>query len=185
MIILESKLAKKYAVAFLNVYGETCLPQHRSSIITFTKFVAGHKIFQMVLSLPSLTFEKKREVIKVVMNKLDLPGCIEKLILLLLKHKRIDLIASVLEKILQLNKARAKEHHFSITTSHTLEKKEQDAMVEFIKHSIDRKVVASFDLDPSLISGIRIKGSGYLLERSIAKQLETIDQKILRREELW
>lgn len=184
MIVLESQLAKKYAVAFLNVHAEDCFPEHEAGLIKFEQFVSTQKIFQATLSLPSLSLEKKEEIINQVAQKLQLPPCIERLPLILLKHKRLDLLNSILKKIMLLYKQREKQHHFHVSTSHELATEEKEAVIKFIKTFVKNNVATSFDIDKMLISGIRIKGTKFLWERSIAKQLRDIERTILRREEL-
>lgn len=185
MIVSESKLAKKYATAFLNVCKKEGHTVHTEILSTFANFVTSNKVFQATLSLPSLSYDKKTEIIELVTKKLQLSSSLKKLIFLLLKDKRIDLLGIVLRKILLLHRQQQQKHHFHVSTSHKISDSEKEAILNFIKTLVSNKVTASFDVDITLLSGIKIKGNTFLWERSIAKQLRKIEQKILRREELW
>lgn len=189
MIVVESKIAKRYATAFLRV-TET-QPALMETLGAFLHFLKTHSIFLATLNVPSISLEKKIEVIEKVLEKqklIQVPAC-KKLILLLLKDKRIDLLEEVLKKIIALYKQWEKKHHFTVTTSHSLEEEEEVTVLNFIQEQLTLKglspkdVTANFVVDPSLISGIRIAGNTFLWERSIAKQLRTLEQKILRQEE--
>ena len=189
MIVLESKLAKIYAVAFLNLScrqgldNDLCSPPCVASIKRLYFFVTQHRIFQAVLNLPSLPTKQKKEIILQVATKLQVQRGIENVMLLLLKHKRIDLLGDVLKKIVFLHEERANKRHFFVTTSHDLSSDEQKEILELIDSLVPEHASASFAIDTSLISGIKIKGHGLLLERSIAKQLRKLEHSVLQQEE--
>jgi len=188
MIVLESKLAKKYAVAFLNTFCDATDEKKRCSLNDIDSlhklhtFISGDKIFQAVLSLPSLTTDQKQKIIVHVADTLHLEQCATRLMMLLLKDKRIDLLDEILKKIFFLQKKRAQKYHFDVTTSHELTPDEQQAVTNFIKTLVPNHITATFTIDTNLISGIKIKGDTLLLERSIAKQLRFIEHNSLNRE---
>jgi ATP synthase F1 delta subunit len=184
MIVLESKLAKKYATAFLNVYGERCTPEYFENIKKLLKFIQTNNVFQAILNLPSLTIKNRKEIVDFVSNKLNLQEPIKKLVMVLLKKKRIDLLGEVLKKILLIQSDKEKKHHFEVTTSHEINEKEKTSIKKFIQNLIKTNVTASFKTDKSLIVGIKIEGNKYLWERSLSKKLRDIEQKILLREEI-
>ena len=185
MIVLESKLAKKYALAFLNVYAQKCTPDYMKRIAAYADFVTKNTMFQATLNIPSLSKKTKELIIEHVKQKVQMPKSIQKLTHLLLKEKRIDLLAGILKKILFIHKQREQKHHFTVSSSHELTAKEQEIVTNLIKKQVLNHVSTSFTLDTSLISGIRIEGNTLKWERSITKQLRSIEQKIVRQEELW
>jgi len=184
MIVIESKLAKKYAIAFLNIYIKECTANYIERIAFFADFVMKNRLFQATLNIPSLSKKKKDLMIELVAQKFHLPKSIKILSFLLLKEKRIDLLGEILKKILFIHKQHAHLHHFIITSSHELTPQEQTKVIAFIKKQSHNHITTSFIIDASLISGIRIEGNTFKWERSIVKQLRAIEQKIVCQEEL-
>jgi ATP synthase F1 delta subunit len=182
MIVLESQLAKKYAIAFLNVCDKESHVVHLEVISAFYDFTTSNKVFQAILNLPSLPMEKKHKIIKHVSEKLYLCQNIKKLVFLLLKDKRIDMLDEILKKIILFRKQKLKKYHFSVSVSHKVTEDEKNKIIKFITSLVNTEITTSFIVDVSLIGGIKIKGNTFLWERSIAKQLREIEQKILRRE---
>jgi len=186
MILADTRLVKKYATAFLNACKKEKRSVHVEIISTFENFVTANKVFQATLDLPSLSIDKKHETIEFVSKKLQLSPCLKRLTFLLLNHKRIYLLDEILRTILLLQTQQKQKHHFNVYTSHKISETEKNKIINFIKKTVSNDVTASFDIDITLISGLKIKGDTFLWERSIAKKLRDIEQKILRREEeLW
>lgn len=184
MIIVESHIAKKYASAFLNVYEKKCDDSCMKALLNFSNFLHINHMYLATLNIPSLSIEKKKSIIDSVSKKLLLPESIKTLTLLLLKDKRVDLLDEVLKKIIFLHKQRVSEHSFVVSSSHDLTSEEKESVITFIKSQISNSVKTSFTIDKSLISGIKIEGNTFRWERSIAKELRNIEQKLSRQEEL-
>jgi F-type H+-transporting ATPase subunit delta len=183
MIVLESKLARKYATAFLNVNKDECTPEYIDTLITFSSFISKNRLLQATLNLPSLPIEKKIEIVDSVAKKLYLSQGIKDLIFLLLKGNRVDLLVATIKQILSLYREKEKKYYFMVTTSHELHEAEKEQVISFIKKNVKNHITASFVVDKSLISGIKIEGNTLLWERSIARQLRKIEQRLLRQEE--
>lgn len=184
MLVLESKLAKKYARAFLNVYPQECTPQLLQKVEAFIAFLTATPLYLTMLSLPSIELSQKQSVVAQTVATFHLQPCTQSLLFLLLQQKRIELLPKILQKILFLAKQERDEESFTITSSHPLTGEEKNTVINFIKKHILKKIITTFTTDTSLISGIQIKSDTLLWERSIAKQLRNIKQMVLRQEEL-
>ena len=180
MMVLESTLAKKYAVAFFRIYRPD--EPHMKALTTLRNYLSSNKVFKAILNLPSLSRKEKEKIVDHVAAKLQLPKCIIKLIKVLLQHKRIELIDEVVNKVFFLHKKRERKFHFAVSTSHELTPAEQEAVTSFIKTLVPNHIVTTFTIDPTLISGIKIKSDTLLLERSIAKQLRNIEKNLVRQD---
>jgi ATP synthase F1 delta subunit len=180
VIVLESKIAKKYAIAFLHVYHKECTPAYMETLFSFSSFLEKNNIFQATLAIPSLKNNIKTELIGLVAKKLQLSPGTKTLITLLLKSNRIDLLNEVVKKILFLYRQREKKYRFIVTISHSLNNQEKEIILSFISLHVKNHIHASFVVDKSLISGIKIEGNTLLWERSIAKQLRNIELAFTR-----
>jgi len=184
MLIGKSKIAKKYARAFLRAYPETDSVDFLQALKHFSNLVEKNTMLQATLSLPSLSAEEKLKLIKLVVKESSLTQSIENLLLTLVQHHRIELLAPVLKKIIFLAKQQRKEKHFTVTSSCPLSKTEKLTVENFILESTEGQIATDFICDKALISGIRIKSDTLFWERSIAKHLSDVKHALLRQEKL-
>ena len=183
MNVEESLIAKKYALAFLNVYFQELSAEYSKKLTALKKFVKQNKIFYATLILPALPLTTKQNLLKKILNALGLGNPTFILIFVLLNHGRIELLEKVLTQILFNYKKGLNVQHFTINSSHNLTASEKQKLIKFTNNLSPTKTEINFELAPQLISGIKIKSETLLWERSIAKQLRNIKKSILRQEE--
>ena len=99
----------------------------------------------------------------------------------LIKDKRIELLDAVIEQILTCYNKSKDVENFIILTSHTLLENEKERVLEVLRSLTKHNIQATFNVDSSLICGIKIQSDRSFFERSIARQLKDFEQSILRR----
>ena len=178
-------IAKKYAVAFLNVFYSEISNNNLEKWIKLKKFLYKNKLFYVYLRIPSISYFTKQKVLVRVAQALELGKPITKMMLLLLDHGRIELLDLVLDKIIALYRKKINVREFKVSSSHDITDDEKKAIIEFIKSISNSGVLAEFVTDESLIAGLRIKSLTFLWERSIAKQLRSVKRSIFKQVGLW
>lgn len=182
MIILENIIAKKYAIAFLNVYKDDIKRDDLEKIAVVENFLLGHKKFYLSLGIPSIPIKEKIEAIKRLLEHFDLKKGFENLFLLLLKHNRIDFLDRVLFQIRNCYRIKNNIKEFEVFTSQDVSEKEKISMLSFIKSKIEMsEIIAEFYKDPSLLVGVRFQSPNYLWEKSIRKQLRYIFNEMIEK----
>ena len=184
MLIEKNVVIKKFAIAFLNNYENKINKEYIKNLEELIKYLRKNKILKAVISRPSLSKEKKDEIINLIAQKLNIPGEIKKLVFVLLNRGEIDLFIEIIRKIVSISKQKAGIHKFNVSTSHELEEKEKNKIIKFLSSSIVNSVEINFEIDRSLISGIKIKSQTMLLENSASKKMKEF-RKTLQREEIW
>jgi|SaaInlStandDraft_4_1057021.scaffolds.fasta_scaffold19948_2 F-type H+-transporting ATPase subunit delta len=174
MQVIENTIAKKYAIAFLNLFEKKLTIGCLKSFESFSRFLDANKLFSATLSIPSISLKNKIATLEIICTKQNINPLITKIIILLLRNKRIEILDKVIKSILFFHKKRLQVQKFIISTSHTLDEKEKEEISFFIKRTINDTVKTTFIIDKHLISGVRIKSDGLLWERSIAKRLRSI-----------
>jgi ATP synthase F1 delta subunit len=185
MLMEESLISKKYASAFLNVFSEKITNKNLDKWIYLEEFFRKNKQFYVYLRIPSISYFTKQKAILHIAKKLDLQKPITKIIFLLLDHGRIEILHIVLNKIILLYRRKTNTKLFKVTSSHGLTQKEKDKIIKFIKNISDGGVLAEFEKDEKLITGLRIQSLTFLWERSIAKQLRSVKRSIFKQVGLW
>ena len=181
MQVKISLIAKKYAIAFLNVFSDQISNDHLEKWLELEDFLKKNKLFYVYLSIPRISYPLKQKALSTVAKALHLQKPITKIMFLLLEHGRIEILHSVLNKIIYWYRQFNNIEFFKITSSHKLSEDEKKSVVKFAKFvSKKGKVVTDFDIDKKLICGLRIQSNIFLWERSIAKQLRDVKQSIFK-----
>ena len=174
-------IAKKYAVAFLNLYIDQVTDQSLKKIFGLEKFLKQHKQFYVYLGIPTISTFIKQKALNRVAQTLELSKPIKKLMFVLLEHGRIEILDVVLNQIAICFRQRKNIASFRVTTSHFLSEAEKTSVKNFIKQVSKTKIVTEFFVDKKIICGIRIQSRSFLWERSVVKQLRDVKRFIFNR----
>ena len=126
MQVIENTIAKKYAIAFLNLFEKKLTIGCLKSFESFSRFLDANKLFSATLSIPSISLKNKIATLEIICTKQNINPLITKIIILLLRNKRIEILDKVIKSILFFHKKRLQVQKFIISTSHTLDEKEKE-----------------------------------------------------------
>ena len=110
-----------------------------------------------------------------------LPQQLAKLIQVLVARRRVELLPAVIIAILQEFWRRKHIVHFEVTSSQELALPLQAAVVEFLIKQVGSVVKATFEIDDTLICGIKMRSDSYMFEHSIARELKKFEESLLQR----
>ncbi len=173
-------LARRYAQAFLDLVYDQMKMSDIASFEHAESFFKTHQHACFLMDLSSLSGESKEEAVRSIISTYHLPALVEKLLLLLMAHKRSALIGAVLSQFVGLYKQRAEIMTFSVESSLPLSEQEKNHIESFIKEQIKANIVCSYRVVPELIAGIRIHNEKYLWEYSAQAQLRALHTSIRR-----
>jgi len=183
MLITSEILAKKYAAAYLRCYRDELSDEKLERLAFFERFLATHKGVLLSLTIPTLTIEAQTHILQKMADHFHVTEGLQKLIALLIRHKRLVLLRFVLRLVHDLYYQGKGIIFFTISSSHALSAEEKQQLLAFT-HSImgsSIQVRAIFAVEPEMIAGIRIKSDIYLWERSINKLLHQVQQTMIQR----
>jgi ATP synthase F1 delta subunit len=177
MLITFEMVAKKYAQAFVHVYGKELAVETFDQIRVFEDFLATQRGILLALTLAALSTQVRDQLVQKIVQQFQLPHHVQRLIAVLIQHKRLVLLRSVLKNIRKMYAVEQGIMDVSIGSSHPLEAAQRQHLCAFAQAmSGAKKIKASFVLMPEMISGIRIKSDTYLWEQSIRKLLHHVQQ---------
>ena len=178
MILVEEKLSRKYAVAFCNSqshYGNDCSLE---KLCCLYKFFSSNRLFQMILNIPSIDDFEKVSLMKRVAEKLEMPKSVCVLVDVLTNLKRIELLDRILKCVVRIYKKKQRSLEFCAYTSHEIGQSQKKVIKKFVSSRFSDSVDLKFEIDSSLISGVKIVGDELVYENSVADKLKNI-RKIL------
>jgi ATP synthase F1 delta subunit len=185
MIVQQEALAKKYAEAILNLYFDSLNEECIENFATLERFIRCNKKFLAYLSVAAIDIKEREkmlvEMVERISSRLSI-FCytIKRIVLVLLKHKRIELLGDVIRQIIKQFRIRKKILPCKIETSHEISKANERQLVSFFDKITKRDLCIEFEVNKSLICGVRVKSDFFLWESSIDKTLKRIKVNALR-----
>jgi ATP synthase F1 delta subunit len=173
-IFYDVSIAKKYAQAFIHVFGSCITYAQVEKIESAQVFLSKHHRTLFFLHLPQFSEKIKKSMIEDLVDYLSLPQSFFNLFSLLVLSHRSFLIPSVLSFIGQLYRDRNNIVQFSVMSSHDLTEKQQKHINSFLNRSIDKHIVCKYLVKKSLIAGIALQSAEYRWEYSVRKQLNCL-----------
>jgi F-type H+-transporting ATPase subunit delta len=165
-------LARKYAIAFVNVYDQKIPESLYDEIKNLASELYQRKNLLISLTVPGISYETKYHALK----RLLPASYFNSLIQLLLQDNRIIILPEVLDYIAQEYYKRHTIIVCTITSSHVLDQSAVDAIVHFLTVQTESVIKYTLIIDHNLIAGIRVQSDQFVWEYSIRKQLQCVKQ---------
>lgn len=171
MYAKTDSIAKKYAIAYLNLYSNEITDEMIDNLLKLKLFLYKNKRFYAILSIPKLSIKEKLKFIDHICKIFTLSKSKVQLMHLLIVQKRIYLLDVILKKIAEEYNVRKGIIPLKIYTSHKIDDAQKCIITNFVKNLIKKNIKISFYINENLINGIRIKGNNLLWEHSVKKHL--------------
>lgn len=171
---IDKSVAHKYAQAFMNVFPKSCTLVDIGKIINAVKFLKAHKQTLLFLQLPQFDCERKKAMVTDLIGHFLLPQQLSAIMLLLIKHNRSFYIPEVLSSIVELYKKQTNSIEFSIKTAHDLNEKQIESVKQFLAQLLNKNIIGTALVDPSLVAGMRLQSNDYLWEYSVRKHIKSL-----------
>lgn len=178
----QSRLVRRYAQAFLNLYGERIsddVIDNVSHLIAFFEERSRTVFFLKLTSIPAS--DKKRIVTQICeQHQLDISPCSlwNRLLALLTRHNRLFLFENVLQRIVAGYRERHNIMLCELSSSPALSDDEQHAVMNFIARKSGKKIMYDYQEDPHLIAGVRVQSDRCYWESSIARQFREMRHRL-------
>jgi F-type H+-transporting ATPase subunit delta len=180
MLTEIESIAKKYAIAYLNLYFNELSSKMIGDLARLRKFLYKNRNFYAYLSMPKLSANTKLNFIDRLCNAFNLAHGEVRLIHLLIEQNRIELLDAILKKIVEEYHIKKGIVLLSVYVSHEIDEKQKAIINEFVQNLIKKNIEIRFLIDKNLINGIRIKSSTQLWENSARKHLKILKNNLFQ-----
>lgn len=171
-------LARKYAVAFLNVAGNKFEQKDLKALETVTIFFIANRTIALLFNLPGIKKNTINQVLEKLFGEFGTKELLKRLVALLLQHHRAFLLPDVLHQISDVYKQRTGIAQFQVHSSHALDEQQLQAALTFLGRITGKQVLYEYRVDSSLIAGLRLQSDTLLWEHSVKKQLLSAAQAL-------
>jgi F-type H+-transporting ATPase subunit delta len=175
-----ASVANTYARAFADVVMSAHLDADRSiaDLRTVASLLAESADLRRVWENPAIPAEQKRKVLDVIAQRDALPVPVRNLIAVLIDHRRIQFLSSIIDQLEKELSARMGFAEAEITSARALgdpEKREFEAQIGKLT---GKKVRARYEQDASLLGGAVVRLGSTIYDGSVKGQLERLKEAI-------
>jgi len=132
MIISTEKLAKKYAVAFVNLFSNKIDKKVTLQLLRLSNFLRRNRGLYVRLRVPGIKFAQKSRALSLLISHFVKMPEMRTLSNLLIKHKRTELLDTVIIQIIRHYRKVIGEELFRIYSSHKLSEEQKRNVIRFI-----------------------------------------------------
>ena len=175
MLMERSRLAQKYARAFLNIFKSDINSEFIEKTFNLYKFLREHKESEVYLRLSAITNQKKKQVLVKLLESFELENSsLVKLIDTLIAKNRVYIISDILKYIVKIANQQNNIVKADFRFSHQLPDATKQSIERFFEKKLKKKIIYNYILDKSLIAGVRLNTDNYLWQYSIRQQLDKL-----------
>lgn len=165
-------LARKYALAFIHVFGNQLTTDTILNCTKAQQNLAKHKQLDFFLRMPFIDDAIKRKALSAIVRSSELPEIFDRLLELLLAHKRTYLFAMILGRIQQMGMELKNIDAFTIASSHPLTEQQHQELIAFLTRQTGRTIISKQTIDPTLLAGLSMKSNTLRWEHSLKRYLQ-------------
>lgn len=176
-------VARRYAKALMLIGKEDSQAEHyREELAGLTELIAREPMLEQAIVNPLYEAEARRNVLKAVLDKLELSEVMTAFMLLLFDKGRIGFINHINDFYQKLADELKGMARASLVSATELSSEAVDKIRESLAKMTGKEVVLDLQQDASLIGGIVTKIGDLVLDGSVRTQLAMMKESIKRGE---
>lgn len=172
--------AKKYAKQFLSLVSIDQVPEIVSKLETIAFLMQKERRFRNMLTSPSFNDEERLGVINYLCEKMALPEETKKFLTFLSVEGVLIGLGEIVRYINILYLEAKKKVKGVVTSAVELPETMKQKIVDSLKTIIGKDVELNYEIDPTLIGGLRVKVGSTMYDLSIKGQLGLLRDKLIK-----
>lgn len=165
-------LVRRYARAFIQVFPDACEPIIEQQAMRIKDFFSRDHALPVLIDTIPHDVAVHDDFVHYLMRTLEIPASIHALISMLIHHRRLQLLVPIMEYIVSQCHQAHGMHDVMVESSHQLTEQERTFFERLFAQQIGAsRVRTTYQINPDLIAGIRMRSAFFLWEHSINKQL--------------
>ncbi|MGO4886037.1 MAG: ATP synthase F1 subunit delta [Bryobacteraceae bacterium] len=178
----HSALASRYANALVDVAMGHKSPMDPHQLLRelrgFEDVQAGSAELRTALASPSVPLPRKRAVVGALAARLGLSRVARNFLLVLSDHRRIAMLAEILEAFDLLSDERLGFVRAEVSSARELDQPLRDALAHELEHLTGKKVRMRFAVDRGLLGGLVARIGSTAYDGSVRGQLQALGKRL-------
>ena len=176
----DGKVAKQYARALFELTPPAQLDSVKQALEQFQLLVSGDKELSLALTNPAVALKERVSVAQEIAKRLSAPELIGGFLNRLIENGRLAALPAVIRVLSDFIDAFKKIQGIEITSASALSSDEQATILKQIQQDLGQEARISWQVDPAIMGGLRVKAGDILLDGSVSSRLEKIRASLLQ-----
>jgi len=177
--VTDVRVAKRYARAlFSEARAQDILESVEDDLGAMCAVIGESDGLQRFLKSPNATREDKLALFERMFSD-RVTALTMNAFRLLLKRRRENLIVNVRDEFALLRRESEKVIYALVSSSYKIDQSQRDAIVEKLASATGQRVEAEFEIDKSIIGGVRVTYGNYVLDGTARGYLERMRSRLL------
>ncbi len=174
----DIRVARRYANALFKAALNAHALQRISEDLQRLKLVLQEiDALRAFLYSPLIPRDRKKQRISELFGR-DLQPATLRLLELIIEKRREPLLEAIFEEFQQLREAYEGIARATIYSAVPLTREEQSELLQQLEQSTGKQIIATFEVDPSLIGGVRVRLGDYQIDGTIRGALERLHDHV-------
>ncbi len=174
-----SSVPLKYAQALADVAGEVQQEdQVQEELVVFAELLNSNQELMEALTHPAIPFSAKRKIVQALAKKIPLTQIVANFILVLTEHARLPHFQEVIEAYESILDELRGTLRADVTFCEEVEEAMDAGLRKAISTLTGKQIKINYQLDESLIGGLKLQIGSTLYDGSIRTQLEEIRRRL-------
>ena len=181
--MLENQIGKRYAEALSgNIGDDSQLGVALKNLKDFGEVMKTENQLLRFFEHPSISTEKKRNVVEDLCSRLQIGDKIGSLLLLLNDRGKIIFLEKIIEYFEQVVDRRLNQIRVHVTSAHSLTDANVDRLKIALNKILEKTILIDTEVDESLIGGVIIRIGDQVADDTIRNRLRILKQTIEKEE---
>jgi len=181
--MLENQVGKRYAEALSgNISDTVMLEKALESLKAFDEAMKSEKQLAKFFEHPSISTEKKQNVVQEICDRLEVGEQVSSLMALLNERDRIMHLGKIVEYFEQVVDRRLNRMRVHVTSAHPLTPANTERLNSALNKILGKTILIDTEVDESLIGGIMLRIGDQVADDTIRNRLEILKRTIEKEE---
>lgn len=177
------QIAQRYAEGLSAVITDDAqLEPVLDALTEFAETYTGSALLRTVLENPSIEAVCRAKVLEEVLRRMAMPEAAASFVRVLFKRRRLGSLQDTVEAYSHVCDARLNRETADITTAMAMTTEQAEAIRHAVATFAGKSIRAMYHVDPSIVGGIVVRVGGFVVDRSVKRELTRLKREILGRE---
>lgn len=179
MIKLSS--ARRYAKTLIEIAQETGqMEKFSTDVSTLKQIIDNVPEFLPFIISPTVDLDIRKETTREILKKYNINDLIINLVLLVIDSGKAKLLPHICRLYQELEDFYSGRVRALVKVPMTISEEELDTIRKKLEEKLNKKVIVSSDLDPSLIGGIWVKVGDLIYDGTVRRQIEILKENLIK-----
>jgi len=172
-------LVKRYTLGLVNALKDDKEFSLTSQELDgFQRLLSSHPELARILANPFIPAAKKSMIVKEVLTSASVAEKTVRFLLLLLEHRRLDLLPDILKSLPVLWHEKKGVSTFEVSSVVSLTESQQEKLRRGLELLERRPVFLQFRIDPGLVAGLSLRKGNVIYDASVRGHLSRLKEQI-------